>query len=72
MDTTTARIDPATVELADDEPDDLERLIAELSVDDPGLPARIEAAVARQEAARAATQARRRRGAGDRGLVPPE
>ncbi len=53
MTSETTRIDPATIDLADDEPDDLDRYIATLSRTDPELPAWLDAQLARdaQEAA---------------------
>lgn len=56
MTSETTRIDPATIDLADDEPDDLDRYIATLSRTDPELPAWLDAQLARD--------ARRRRGTG--------
>lgn len=49
MTSETARVDPATIELADDEPDDLDRYIAELARTDPELPAWLDAELARDE-----------------------
>ena len=56
---TATHIDPATVDLAADDPGDLARLVAKLSIEDPGLPARLAALTARR--AREATRERRRR-----------
>lgn len=57
--TTSTRTDPATVELADDAPDDLEREIAAETARDPAYPALLAAEIARQDHEAARTRWRR-------------